>query len=404
MPSLKTVFVGMVTAGAVVVGGGTAVAMFSGSPGSDQATVLKVIDGDTLDVSYDDSVHRVRLLNVDAPETKHPDKDAECLGVEATQHLEQLLEPGDVVRLEFDVERLDSYSRELAGVYEGETLINAEVARRGLGVPMLIEPNRKFYPEVVAAYEEAKASGVGLFSADVDCTLPAKAEQYAVLVAELESGGSSDEVAAAADQVVEDGDALLAVIAGASVGTVAAVGMTAPELEALQVEVTALQERARTAGTDARAEIELAEKKAEEEAERKAAEEKAKKEAERKEAAEKKAKEEAEEKAKEEAETKAAEEEAARKAAEEEEARQAAAEAERQAAEQAERDRQAAQPPVQPQPFMPQPPATPPPAAPPVLPYPNCAAARAAGAAPVLIGTPGYGKHLDRDGDGIGCE
>ncbi|MDT9598647.1 excalibur calcium-binding domain-containing protein [Sphingosinicella rhizophila] len=36
--------------------------------------------------------------------------------------------------------------------------------------------------------------------------------------------------------------------------------------------------------------------------------------------------------------------------------------------------------------------------------YTNCAAARAAGAAPVLIGQPGYGPHLDRDGDGVGCE
>ena len=36
--------------------------------------------------------------------------------------------------------------------------------------------------------------------------------------------------------------------------------------------------------------------------------------------------------------------------------------------------------------------------------YPNCAAARAAGAAPVRAGQPGYGSHLDRDGDGIGCE
>lgn len=36
--------------------------------------------------------------------------------------------------------------------------------------------------------------------------------------------------------------------------------------------------------------------------------------------------------------------------------------------------------------------------------YENCAAARAAGAAPVLVGEPGYGRHLDRDGDGVGCE
>lgn len=36
--------------------------------------------------------------------------------------------------------------------------------------------------------------------------------------------------------------------------------------------------------------------------------------------------------------------------------------------------------------------------------YRNCAAARAAGAAPVRAGDPGYGRHLDRDGDGVGCE
>lgn len=34
----------------------------------------------------------------------------------------------------------------------------------------------------------------------------------------------------------------------------------------------------------------------------------------------------------------------------------------------------------------------------------NCDAARAAGAAPVYRGQPGYGAHLDRDNDGIGCE
>ncbi|MEL7974372.1 DUF1524 domain-containing protein [Isoptericola sp. F-RaC21] len=36
--------------------------------------------------------------------------------------------------------------------------------------------------------------------------------------------------------------------------------------------------------------------------------------------------------------------------------------------------------------------------------YENCSAARAAGAAPVHSGDPGYGSHLDRDGDGTGCE
>lgn len=37
-------------------------------------------------------------------------------------------------------------------------------------------------------------------------------------------------------------------------------------------------------------------------------------------------------------------------------------------------------------------------------PFANCTEARAAGAAPVHQGEPGYGVHLDRDNDGIGCE
>ena len=36
--------------------------------------------------------------------------------------------------------------------------------------------------------------------------------------------------------------------------------------------------------------------------------------------------------------------------------------------------------------------------------FANCTEARAAGAAPVRRGDPGYGPHLDRDNDGVGCE
>ncbi|MFD1424932.1 excalibur calcium-binding domain-containing protein [Laceyella tengchongensis] len=36
--------------------------------------------------------------------------------------------------------------------------------------------------------------------------------------------------------------------------------------------------------------------------------------------------------------------------------------------------------------------------------YANCKAARAAGAAPLYKGEPGYSSKLDRDGDGVACE
>jgi len=38
------------------------------------------------------------------------------------------------------------------------------------------------------------------------------------------------------------------------------------------------------------------------------------------------------------------------------------------------------------------------------VPFASCDAARAAGAAPVHRGEPGYSRRLDRDGDGTGCE
>ncbi|MFW0119143.1 GmrSD restriction endonuclease domain-containing protein [Rothia sp. P5764] len=56
--------------------------------------------------------------------------------------------------------------------------------------------------------------------------------------------------------------------------------------------------------------------------------------------------------------------------------------------------------PAQPAPLY-QPPAEPAPAA---VYYKNCSAAKAAGAAPIYAGQPGYGSHLDRDGDGVACE
>ncbi|WP_158288606.1 excalibur calcium-binding domain-containing protein [Ornithinimicrobium flavum] len=396
----------LVTGAVVVVGGGAAFSAVTAGPGSDRATVVRVIDGDTIDVRYDDEVHRVRLLNIDTPETRHPGKAVECLGPEATAYLADQLLPGDVVRLEYDVERYDRYERELAGVFEGEVLINAEIARRGLGVPVLFEPNRKFLDEVTAAYEEGKAAGAGMFSADLACTFEARIAAYADSVAAVEALAAAEDpaaVQAAADSAVAEGVALLALIDGAGAGSLAAAGLSGAELDGLRGEVRALQGRAEGAAKAAVAEAERvkaeeeARKKAEEEAERKAAEEKAK------------AEEEARKKAEEEA--RKAEEEAAREAAEEAQ-RQAEAEAARQAEAQRAAEEQARRQ-SQIQPLMPQTPA-PPPAAPPVAPpppppstsvyYPNCAAARAAGAAPVYLGQPGYGTHLDRDRDGVGCE
>jgi micrococcal nuclease len=114
---------------------------------------------------------------VDTPETKDPNKPVECLGPEATKYLESTLPLGSLVRLKYDVERQDKYGRTLAAVFtKDDVLVNAEIARQGLGSPMSVGENTKYLPQVQAAFDEAKKATVGLFSVTTGCTLPARIE------------------------------------------------------------------------------------------------------------------------------------------------------------------------------------------------------------------------------------
>ena len=61
-------------------------------------------------------------------------------------------------------------------------------------------------------------------------------------------------------------------------------------------------------------------------------------------------------------------------------------------------------PPPPPVTDAPRPAATAAPSAPSGATYANCSEAKAAGAAPLSRGEPGYSSKLDRDGDGVACE
>ena len=89
--------------------------------------VTRVVDGDTQIL---DGHERVRLIGVDTPETKHPNKPVEYYGKEATAFTKKMLQ-GKTVRLEFDQANAhrghkDKYRRTLAYVFlEDGTFLNA---------------------------------------------------------------------------------------------------------------------------------------------------------------------------------------------------------------------------------------------------------------------------------------
>lgn len=135
-------------------------------------TVVRVIDGDTIDVSVKGETKRVRLLNIDTPELGRDGVSDECLAREAKARLEELLPTGTKVTLEYDIERQDRYGRELAGVFKEATFINEVIVQEGYARAVVFEPNRKFYDRILAAEAGPKHKKSGIFGAGVGCFAP----------------------------------------------------------------------------------------------------------------------------------------------------------------------------------------------------------------------------------------
>jgi micrococcal nuclease len=140
----------------------------SDAPAHGAATVVTVVDGDTIDVRIGGRDERVRMVGIDTPETKRPDTPVECFGPEATAYTAGMLPPGTEVRIERDVVGRDDYGRLLGYVHLAGTsgaFVNLEVVRNGFALPLTIAPNDTYAAEFAAAARQAEARDVGLWAA-----------------------------------------------------------------------------------------------------------------------------------------------------------------------------------------------------------------------------------------------
>lgn len=91
-----------------------------------QVQVLRVIDGDTIEVEQaDGTTEKVRFIGIDTPEVQ------ECFAAEATAYLAQLLEQKTVELLPQPTENRDKYGRLLRYVYFDSTDINNQLILLG---------------------------------------------------------------------------------------------------------------------------------------------------------------------------------------------------------------------------------------------------------------------------------
>src|SRR5699024_4134059 len=136
------------------------------------ATVARIVDGDTLELSADragpalstTSQIDVRLLEIDTPETVDPNEPEQCYGQQAAAQLKQLAPPGSTVWVQRDEELTDRYGRYLLYLWNSEgTFVNLSLAKDGYARAVLYQPNDKHWDTISAAENDAQTTQVGLW-------------------------------------------------------------------------------------------------------------------------------------------------------------------------------------------------------------------------------------------------
>jgi micrococcal nuclease len=126
-------------------------------PGTVPVQVVRVIDGDTIDVRSGGEELRVRLFGIDAPERGEPCAE------EATDRLVELA--GGVVQLLPDERIEDRFGRQLRYVYAADgTFIDEAMIAEGFAVAW--RDDGAFRDDLVTVEEQARAAGTGCLWGD----------------------------------------------------------------------------------------------------------------------------------------------------------------------------------------------------------------------------------------------
>ena len=126
--------------------------------------VLKVVDGDTIQIDYNGKKEKVRMIGIDTPESVHPDETRNNEnGKIASEYTKKLLTDKEVT-LELDVQERDKYGRILAYVYLNGKMINKKLLEDGYAQVATFPPNVKYVKEFTKIQEKAKEAEKGLWA------------------------------------------------------------------------------------------------------------------------------------------------------------------------------------------------------------------------------------------------
>ena len=124
------------------------------APAGEQARVVCITDGDTIEVEMNGQCRRVRYIGINTPERDEPCSDA------ATDANARLVN-GRMVTLVRDVSNTDRYGRLLRYIYVGNTFDNEVQVREGYAENSIWSPDSRNAHHFRALEAEARAAGRG---------------------------------------------------------------------------------------------------------------------------------------------------------------------------------------------------------------------------------------------------
>jgi len=142
-----------------------------------KTTVTRIIDGDVIQIIYGGVEKRVRLIGIDAPESRidrkalkdagMSDHDIDAIvemGAKAKAYVNSLIKRGVFITIEFDIKEKDRYGRLLCYVYlSNGKMLNEEIVKAGYANIKAIPPNVKHKDRFLNAFKFAKESKKGLW-------------------------------------------------------------------------------------------------------------------------------------------------------------------------------------------------------------------------------------------------
>jgi len=129
------------------------------------ARLVRILDGDTIEVEIEGRTYRVRYIGIDAPER------GQAFYAEAASANRRLVE-GRPLRLARDASETDRYGRLLRYVFAGEVFVNRALVEGGYAQVMTVPPDVSCAEAFLMAEREARSAGRGLWGLPAPAPTP----------------------------------------------------------------------------------------------------------------------------------------------------------------------------------------------------------------------------------------